>query len=386
MIRWRGDVVSGPIALQNEIQTTRVHQSPSSLPVAKKTGVSYESTIQAILKDREGRRTWSQLEDLEKRAETDPMARGAMFRLETLNAAQEYSEKSGGERAPGKLAKLLDSSAAKTERDGWSKVLQTRSFADKQPVLKASKKTTGWKMLGYPPCIGREVGPSSKALEEPERWNQLMTDALKKQLQPGEDDRKLKEYRRLYEAHKQVSSGKVRGRVSERSLYLDMKVLEEELLPEHLARARNDAKTKILGGEEHERLHPQSRVRRFLGALSALPENSRERHMVLELSRVATKDPRELRTYAAHILDELKKCDSSLSNSLLPDFQKALAQVSREQAERQSHKRRLGTSEGFQNLLTALEGPKNGNSSDGDQLQLYRSGLTVNGTARDYTY
>lgn len=378
--------MSGPIAVQNEIQTTRVSPSPSAAPVIKKPDFSYERSVQAILKDREGRRTWSQLEDLEKRAETDPKARAALFRLETLNAAQEYSEKSGADRSPGKLAKLLDSSASRTERDGWNQVLRTKSFSDKQPVLKASKKTTGWKMLGYPPCIGKEVGPSSKALEQPERWNQLVTDALKKQLQPGEDDPKLKEYRRLYEAHKQVSSGKVRGRVSERSLYLDMKVLEEELLPEHLAKARTDAKTKILGGEEHERLHPQSRVRRFLGALSALPENSRERHMVLELSRVATKDPRELQNYAAHILDELKKCDSSLSNSLLPDFRKALAQVSREQAERQSQKRRLGTSEGFQNLLTALEGPKNGNSSEGDQLQLYRSGLTVNGTARDYTY
>ena len=127
--------MSGPIAVQNEIQTTRVSPSPTAAPVIKKPDFSYERSVQAILKDREGRRTWSQLEDLEKRAETDPKARAALFRLETLNAAQEYSEKSGAERAPGKLAKLLDSSAPQTEREGWNKVLQAKSFADKQAVL-----------------------------------------------------------------------------------------------------------------------------------------------------------------------------------------------------------------------------------------------------------
>ena len=45
--------MSGPIAVQNEIQTTRVSPSPSVAPVTKKPDFSYERSVQAILKDRD---------------------------------------------------------------------------------------------------------------------------------------------------------------------------------------------------------------------------------------------------------------------------------------------------------------------------------------------
>jgi hypothetical protein len=167
-----------------------------------------------------------------------------------------------------------------------------------------------------------------------------------------------------------------------------MKLLEEELLPEHIEKAKADAKTRVLGDTQHEGFRPESKVRRFLGTLSALPDNSRERHMFLELSRVATRDPKELHGYAAHVLDELKKCRGSLSDQLLPDFRRALARVSRLQRERRVERRRLGSSASFQDLLQALDGPNNSNGSlaAGGELNVYRSGLTVNGTTRDYTY
>lgn len=369
--------------------------SQPNLPPPVKRGMSrggrpfsYERTVQNILADREGKKTWPQLEDLERRARTDERARQALFRLETLNATHEYA--TGGEERPRpeRVAELLDRSDHRTAHEGWSKVLGSGRFADKLPVLKASGNQTGWRKLGYPPSIGKGVGPSSRAMEDPERWDRLVTESLKKRLQPGNEDTRVKEYRRLYQAHKKVAAGKVRGNVSERSLYLDMKVLEEQLLPEHLDRARGEARNRILGGSEHEGFHPESRVRRFLGTLSALPENSRERHMFLELSRVATRDPQELRRYAAHLAEEIKKFNPSLSHRLLPDFRKALACVTRMQTEKKLQRRQLGTSESFQNLLTALNGPGNGNSSQEQhsEIQFYKSGLTVNGTSRDYTY
>jgi hypothetical protein len=368
-------------------------QSKTSQPVHNgvsrpRQSYSYERTVQNILADREGRKTWPELEDLEKRAVTCSQARRAMFRLETLNATNEFAATDQKGPAPERLAKLLDRSDGKTERQGWNKLLASGPVSQTMPVLKASGKKTGWRILGYPPCVGKKIGPASRAMEEPERWNSLVTSALKKRLRPGNDDPRLEEYRRLHEAHEKVSSGKVRGRVSERSLYLDMKALEDELLPEHLDKAKGEAKTRILGGSEHEGFQPESRVRRFIGALSALPENSRERHMFLELSRVATRDPNELRRYAAHVLEELKGCNASLCDQLLPDFRKALARVSRLQSDRKIEKRRLGSTDSFQNLLSALNGPKNGNGSqeNSGELKLYRSGLTVNGTSRDYTY
>ena len=328
------------------------------------------------------------IRDRERRAVHDPLARGALFRLETLDAAREFSEADQKKQEPVRLAALLDRCDPRTQREGWCRVLGAGSASRSFPVLRASAKKTGWRLLGYPPCVGKQVGPSSRALEDPERFSNLVSLSLKKRLRPGSEDPRLKEYRQLREAHKKVSSGKVRARVSERSLYLDMKLLEEELLPEHIEKAKADAKTRVLGDTQHEGFRPESKVRRFLGTLSALPDNSRERHMFLELSRVATRDPKELRGYAAHVLDELKKCRGSLSDQLLPDFRRALARVSRLQGERRVERRRLGSSASFQDLLQALDGPNNSNGSlaAGGELNVYRSGLTVNGTTRDYTY
>jgi hypothetical protein len=348
----------------------------------------YEGTIQNILADREGRKTWSLLEDLERRATSDPRARRALFRLETLDAVSEFSTADQKSSEPARLAALLDRSDQETEREGWTRVLKSAP-SQTLSVLRASGKQTGWRLLGYPPFVEKKMGSASRALEEPDRWNSLVSSALKKRLCSDNDDPRLKEYRRLHDAHKKVSSGKVRGRVSERALYLDMKELEDQLLPEHIEKAKGEARTRLLGDSQHEGFQPESRARRFLGSLSALPENSRERHMFLELSRVAAQDPRELSRYAAHVLEELKRCDSSLSSQLLPDFRKALARVSRMQGERRVENRRLGSSDSFQNLLQALSGPKTGSESQGNgggELQVYRSGLTVNGHSRDYTY
>jgi hypothetical protein len=272
--------------------------------------------------------------------------------------------------------------------ESWKIILSKGTLARRLAPLKHSRKNSGWRALGLPPCIGKKIGPvSSTGLDPFSRWDALLTEAFRKQTGTESVDPRLVEYRKLYRAYQRLQTGKLRGKVSERTLYLDLKSLEEQLLPEHLDKARKQVKSRLLGSEEFETAHPQSRVRSLLGALTTLPPNARERYLFQELSQVAVSEPRELGRYASYILDEIRRCPEDFSQRLLPTFERALAQVGRVHAERVNGglSNRAGD---FRNLLLALTGQElaRETSADSGELEFYRSGLTVNGTVRDYTY
>lgn len=355
----------------------------------RSSNFDYEASVQSILADREGLKSWPQLERLEQRAAYDPLARRALFRLETLNGATEYGQEQPATKpcvGPRRLAHLLDASEPRTQKEGWGLALRGGSLRQKLAVLKESRDSTGWQALGYPPCIAREVGPASpRVLEDPENWNRLVGKSLAKSLAPESEDPRLAEYRALVQARRKLQKGEAGNRISQCSLNLDIKALEEQLLPEHLAKATGEAKERFLGSEESAGHHPQSRVRQFLGRLSAIPESSRERHIYSELTRVAHRGPGELGQFAAHLIEEIKGCPHSFSAQLLPQFWKALSEVSRTRSEQVLQGRRLGSSESFNNLLTALHGEETKGNESSDGLELFRSGLTVNGMVRNYT-
>lgn len=346
----------------------------------------YEGRIQRILADREGRRTWSDLEDLERQADTDPKARMALRRLSALDNAQNYTCPHSRETAPSpqELARSIDGADRHTQFQAWRTVLRSSSRERRQAALSSTGSSVAWRVLGLPKSFGRRIGPAPQiSPEQPRKWNRFMREAMRRRLAPGSDDPRLTEYRRLYSAHKRLESGRYRGKVSQRALYLDLKSLEEQLIPEEIGRARSAVKSQLLQGGEAEPLHPQSRVRRFLGSLSALPPTSRERRIVGELSQVALSRPRDLMTYASLVLHEIRSCPSGLSQSLLPIFRKALGQVVRTECQRHRVSAKLGSTESFRNLISSLTGDSL--EAGDDSGELYRSGLTVNGVTRNYT-
>ena len=353
-------------------------------------GGNLEGSVQRILADREGKKTWGELERLEEKAAVSPAAARALTRLEALNASREYVGKERKKGQPTEVATLIERSDLKTQQEAWRHVIDGSSRSQCLAALKASRHGSGWKELGLPPCFDKQVGPvGSVSLEDPERVSQLLNEALKRRLNPDSEDRRLDEYRRLYHAYNKVRTGKLQGQVSERSLYLDLKSLEDKILPEHLARAKKDVKGQLLGGTEFDRLHPQSRMRRFLGTLSALPPASRERHIFRELSDVAVRDPRELKRYANLVQQEIRRCPGRLRTELMPRFHQALAQVTRTHGEKLQAEGANSPALGdFRELLRALTGedPTQGQAKKDDGLELYRSGLTYNGSVKNYTY
>ena len=351
---------------------------------------NFEGAVQRILADREGKKTWRELERLEETAATDPAAAGALTRLEALNASREYIENQKETGHPSAVAALVERADLKTQQQAWRQIIDGSSRSQCFAALKASRQGVGWKELGLPPCFDKQVGPvGAVSLEDPERVCQLLNDALKRRLNPDSEDRRLEEYRRLYHAYNKVRTGRLQGQVSERSLYLDLKSLEDKILPEHLTRAKKDVRSRLLGDTEFERLYPQSRMRRFLGALSALPPASRERHIFRELSDIAVRDPRELKRYANLVQQEIRRCPGKLRTELMPRFHQALAQVTRTHGEKlQSQGTNPHVLGDFRELLRALTGedPAQVQAKKNDGLELYRSGLTYNGSVKNYTY
>ena len=367
-----------------------VHNGAALRRLTLSTGANFEGSVQRILADREGKKTWRELERLEERAATHPAAARALTRLEALNASREYVGKENKSGRASEVATLIERSDLKTQQEAWRQLIDGSSRSQCIAALKASRHGAGWKELGLPPCFEKQVGPvGSVSLEDPERVSQLLNEALKRRLNPDSEDRRLDEYRRLYHAYNKVRTGKLQGQVSERSLYLDLKSLEDKILPEHLARAKKDVKSQLLGGTEFDRLHPQSRMRRFLGTLSALPPASRERHIFRELSDVAVRDPRELKRYANLVQQEIRRCPGRLRTELMPRFHQALAQVTRTHGEKlQSEGTNPHALGDFRELLRALTGedPTLAQAKKDDGLELYRSGLTYNGSVKNYTY
>jgi len=379
-----------PVLKTESERTSRPYGFVQRAVRKNKRAQGFEPLIQRILKDRTGRKTWKDLERLEQRCEHDPKARRALRRLDALHSAEEYREAvlaKDPQLDPAGTAYAIDSSDRKTQFESWSRAFRGLESRDKLELLRHSNGRTGWSVLGLPACFEKKVGPSSSVdLGSREEWNRLIAERLEEQISDTSHDPKVLEYQRLYHAYRRLQTAKLDGKVSERSLYLDMKSLEEQLLPEHLDRARRKVKSRLLGNDEHEPIHPQSRVRRFLGALTAVPSAGRESYLFRELSEVAVSKPEELGCYASLVLAEIRRCPKPFAHKLLPKFQKALAQVGRVYSDRINKTPHDRTND-FRHLLLAITGTAPGEDAEQTaSLEYYRSGLTVNGTTRNYTY
>lgn len=347
----------------------------------------YESLIQKVLKDRSGRRTWADLERLEKESERNPAVRKALTRLDALYQTGEFQRK-GASDDPATLAATLDGSDRATQHECWAKMWGgERTEALK--VLRRSRSGVGGQSLGLPPRFGKTMETAARgSLENVDNWDRLLEGSLRTRLKPGSEDPRLKEYGKLYRAYRQAQQGRLNGKVSEVALYLDVKQMEDSLLPEHVRKARQDIKSKLLGGRDDEPVHPRSKTHQLLGQLSAMPSNSRERFLYTELSSVAINRPKELPFYAQNILEEIRRCPESVSARFLPKFRRALARVKRVHA---SHVNGLDGNKVQQHdvpgLLRALaeDAPGSG-AAHSEEIEYYRSKLTVNGYVRNYTY
>lgn len=287
------------------------------------------------------------------------------------------------------VAQALDDADRLTQEFGWKELfLGSSSRSEVMEALAHSSSEVGWKRLGLPPCLQSSIGPStSGSIEHPESWTQLLSQSLELRLRPGSEDPRVDEYRRLYQAHQELQKGTLQGRVSETALYLDLKELESELLPDHLRKAQERVKSRLLGSGSKDSLHPSSRVRRFLGAVSAAPPSAREQRFYNELSSIALKRPKELSFFAGRLLEEIRRCPSRLGPKLQADFRKALARVARTHSKTLTGTKAEDCGRDFESLLQALKGPKKMDAGpEQDKIEYYRSGLTLNGYVRNYTY
>jgi hypothetical protein len=355
-----------------------------------RTRYPFESTIQRILADRSGQQTWGALERLEQRADREPLARQALCRLEALHTARELvSRRPGAKRdlEPRKAAESIDNADEATQHQVWKQLFRDGVRGESMAVLRHSRHERGWSALGLPPCFHRQIGPvGSVSLEHPGQWKELVETTLRRRVGIGSEDPRVKEYRRLFRAHQDLESGRYQGKVSQCALYLDLKKLEQTLLPAHIAKAKETVRGRLLGDRDSEHFHPQSRARRFLGSLSTLPSKGRERHFYLELSRVALSKPEELPFYASLIQEEIRRCPGSFSTVLLPKFRKALGEVRRNHSAGTRPCELSHTDCDLQKALMALRSDRTKNRDPEDGLEIYRSGLTINGYTRNYTY
>ena len=91
--------------------------------------------------------------------------------------------------------------------------------------------------------------------------------------------------------------------------------------------------------------------------------------------------------FAGILFEEIRRCPNHLGPKLQADFRKALARVTRTHSKTLSGAKAEDCSRDFQELLRALKKPGEGvDKADSAKLEHYRSGLTIDGYVRNYTY
>lgn len=346
---------------------------------------SYQSMVFRILNDRAGTSTWQELEQLDKKSAHDPAAARAMRTLEAHHACREFVP---GKTDAGSLVKTLESACRPTQKKCWRELMRSHGRVDVLPLMQCSRRGVGPYVLGLPKRFGRVVATAGRgSIERLEDWNSLLDQNLRHRLLQGNSDPRLGEYRRLYQAYQEARTGKYRGKVSECALFMDMKELEETLLPEQVHGARKEVKDKLLGSTDAKALHSQSKVRRLLGSMASLPPNSRETFLFRELAAVALSDPRELSYYSRMILEELKCGPARVQARVLPKFERALSTV-KEIYLNDKGTRRASSPASLEQLLSGIaeRRPAAQTENQDEDLDYFRSKLTVNGYVKNYTY
>lgn len=377
---------SKAVAVTQVIQTPKTSSNRAAGPVRGAARTErYDRLVRRILADKNGDATWAALEQLDRASAHDPLAARAMRSLEAHHAVAQFQV---GKQDGSGLLEALDSACRRTQASCWKALIRRHGRESVLPLLRKSRRGAGCAVLGLPSRFGTVMTTASRgSLERLEDWDVLFERSLKRRLHTDNGDPRLKEYRRLYQAYQEVRSGRHQGKVAECSLYIDLKALEESLLPEQIEKTRQEVRKMLLGSQSEEGFHPQSTVRQLLGSLSELGPDSRESFLYRELSAVALSDPRELPYYSRMILEELKHGPRFVRERFLPRFQVALARV---------QSLRLGGGDStdlpqsgkLESLLRGFaerrESQRNGSVSDG--LEYFRSKLTVNGYVKNYTY
>lgn len=361
------------------------------LKVAFRSGKKprYRAMVNKILADREGTKTWPMLERLESLAEGDKGAQRALQRLDLLSGVQDYRELESP--APGQTASLvksLDESSPRLAQEGWKEALNGVPLEQKINLLNASTKDAGWKALGYPETItGNSASRAAPGWEDPTRWRALVENVVRRQSKENEGNQTYREYRKLLAAYRHAESGNMGDKVDSTEMWFDIHRLEEQLRPEQLEKARNEVKAKVTDNDSLNRFQEggKGRGRRFLSALSQMPDSIREQRLHEEFSMLSLKSPEELRGYAEFLQQEAIKRGKDAS-SLNPLIQRVFSKVTRETTGRPAEEQKLTQSDAFRRLVEEVMGsaPALEGKGEDERLRVYREGLTVGGMTRNY--
>lgn len=381
------------VAAQNLGSTSKISTSNLRFSVAQKTPKAspkgYRRLVNRILADREGKKTWPELERLEGLAEHSQGARAALVRLDLLSGVQDYQEAS--KPAIGQtqgLARSLDGSSPRLAREGWNKALNGTSLEKKLTLLKSSEKSLGWKTLGYPGSItAKSASLAAPGWEDPTKWRNLVEGVVRRQVRDNEGSQNYREYRQLLAAYRHLDSSNLRDKVDATELWFDMNRLENKLRPEQLESARKEVREKVGDQDAASALKSggKGRGQRFLSRLTRMPDSLREKQLHDEFSLLSLKSPEELRGYAELLQQEAIKRGKDAS-SLNPLIQKVFSKVAREASGRPTEANKVVEPHAFRRLMREMTSlvPSLDNRSEGGQLEIYRSGLTVDGMTRNY--
>lgn len=353
------------------------------LPVAPKER-SYAALVKRILADKSGHATWRELELLDQASERDPAAAKAMRGLEARYVAAQFRPGFSDLKS---TVSALDSACGSEQRKCWRDLFGRHGRDSILPLLRESRRANGCRVLGLPSRFGRVLAPASRgSLERLEDWDRLVERSVRRRVYSGSLDPRLEEYRRLYQAYEEVKTGRYHGRVAERSLYADMKELEEKLLPEQIREAQEEVRERALR-QDKSAAGAESTVRSFLGSISRLPSRTRESHLFDELASVAVRSPRELLYYSRMIAQEAQRGPRSLRDGLMSDFQSALDRVQKAHPDSSDAPNRNEALESLlRNLVRSASPQADAARAKDDDLKLFRGGLTVNGYLKNYTY